>query len=156
MEKVPYREAIGSLMYASIATRPNISFVVTALSQFLDNPGDVHWEAVKGILCYLSGTKNYTLTYGNERHDLLGYSDADGMTQEHRHAISGYTFLIDSGVVSWSFQKQELITLSTAEAEYVAVTHAAKEALWLQRLLFELFPFLESPTILYCNNQATL
>jgi hypothetical protein len=156
MEKAPYREAIGSLMYASVATRPDISFAVTALSQFLDNPGEVHWEAAKRILRYLSGTKDFALTYGDERHDLIVYSDADGATQEHRHAISGYTFLIDGGAVSWSSRKQELITLSTAEAEYVAATHAAKEALWLRRLLFELFPSLEAPTTLFCDNQATL
>src|SRR5216683_2606408 len=156
MEKAPYREAIGSLMYASVATRPDISFAVAALSQFLDNLGEVHWEAVKRVMHYLSGTKDFALTYGDERHDLLGYSDADGATQEHRHTISGYAFLIDGGVVSWSSRKQELITLSTAEAEYVAATHAAKEALWLRRLLFELFPSLETPTILFCDNQATL
>ena len=156
MEKAPYREAIGSLMYASVATRPDISFAVAALSQFLDNPGEVHWEAVKRVMRYLSGTKDFMLTYGDEHHDLLGYSDADGATQEHRHAISGYAFLIDGGVVSWSSRKQELITLSTAEAEYVAATHAAKEALWLRRLLFELFPSLETPTILFCDNQAAL
>ncbi len=156
MEKVPYQEAIGSLMYASITTQPDISFTVAALSQFLDNPGDVHWEAVKHILHYLSGTKDFVLTYGDECHDLIGYTDADGTTQEHRHAISGHTFLINGGAVSWSSKKQELITLSTAEAEYVAVTHAAKEALWLQRLVFELFPSLEAPTVLYCDNQAAL
>src|SRR6266853_2889749 len=156
MEKMPYHEAIGSLMYASIATRPDISFAVAALSQFLDNPGEVHWEAVKRIMRYLSGTKDYALTYGDECHDLLGYLDMDGATQEHQHTISGYAFLIDGGVVSWSSRKQELITLSTAEAEYVAATHAAKEALWLRRLLFELFPSLETPTILFCDNQAVL
>jgi len=102
MEKMPYHEAIGSLMYASIATRPDISFTVAALSQFLDNPGEVHWEAVKRIMRYLSGTKDYVLTYGDKRHNLLGYSDADGTTQEHWHTISGYTFLINGGTVSWS------------------------------------------------------
>jgi hypothetical protein len=156
MEKVPYREAIGSLMYASVATRPDISFAVAALSQFLDNPGEVHWEAVKRILRYLSGTKDFVLTYGNECHNLIGYTDADGATQEHRRAISGHAFLIDGGAVSWSSKKQELVTLSTAEAEYVAATHAAKEALWLRRLVFELFPSLEAPTVLYCDNQAAL
>jgi hypothetical protein len=156
MEKVPYREAIGSLMYASVATRPDIPFAVTALSQFLDNPSEVHWEAVKRILRYLSGTKDFVLTYGNERHDLIGYTDADGATQEHRQAISGHAFLIDGGAVSWSSKKQELVTLSTADAEYVAAMHAAKEALWLRRLVFELFPSLEAPTILYCDNQAPL
>ena len=156
MEKAPYQEAIGSLMYASIATRPDISFAVATLSQYLDNPGEIHWEAVKRIIRYLSGTRNFALTYGDERHDLLGYSDADGATQEHRHAISGYAFLIDGGAISWSSRKQELITLSTAESEYVAATHAAKEALWLRRLLFELFPSLEAPIPLFCDNQAAL
>jgi hypothetical protein len=118
-------------MYAAIATRPDITFAVSTLSQFLDNPGEAHWEGVKQIFRYLAGTKDRTLTYGEERHELLGYTDADGASQPHRRAISGYAFLIDGGAVSWSSRKQELVTLSTAEAEYVAATHAAKECIWL-------------------------
>ena len=131
MRKVPYREALGSLMYAAIATRPDITFAVSVLSQFLDNPGEAHWEGVKRIFRYLAGTKDRALTYGKERHDLMGYTDADGALQLHRWAISGYAFLIDGGAVSWSSKKQELVTLSTAEAEYVATTHAVKECIWL-------------------------
>ena len=156
MKTVPYREAIGSLMYASVATCPDISFAVSALSQFLDNPGRAHWEAVKRILRYLSGTRDFELTYGVEHHDLIGYTDADRSVQEHRHAISGNVFLMDGGAISWSSRKQELVTLSTAEAEYVATTHAAKEAIWLRRLIFKLFPSLKSTTTLYCDNQAAL
>jgi hypothetical protein len=156
MKKTPYREAIGSLMYVAVATRPNIAFAVSALSQFLSNPGRAHWEAVKRIFKYLSGTKTLELTYGGERHGLEGYTDADGATQEHRHAMSGYAFLIDGGAVSWSSRKQELVTLSTAEAEYVAATHAAKEAIWLCKLIGELFPSLITPTPLHCDNQAAL
>ena len=156
MKKTPYREVIGSLMYASVATRPDITYAVSALSRFLDNPGDIHWEAAKRVLRYLSGTRDFTLTYGEERHDLIGYTDADGASHEHRHAISGYSFLIDGGAVSWQSRKQELVTLSTAEAEYVATTHAAKEAIWLRRLIFELFPISPSPTTLYCDNQAAI
>ena len=156
MKTVPYREAIGSLMYASVATRPDISFAVSTLSQFLDNLGCAHWEAMKRIFQYLSGTRDLELTYGVERHDLLGYTDADGAVQEHRRAISGTVFLIDGGAISWSSRKQELVTLSTAEAEYVATMHAAKEAIWLQKLIFELFPTLKMPTTLYCDNQAAL
>jgi hypothetical protein len=154
MKKTPYREAIGSLMYAAVATRPDIAFAVSTLSQFLDNPGEAHWDAVKRVFRYLSGTANLALTYGGERHDLLGYTDADGATQEHRRAISGHAFLIDGGAVSWSSRKQELVTLSTAEAEYVAATHAAKEGIWLRRLLSELFPPAPPTTTLHCNNQA--
>ena len=63
---------------------------------------------------------------------LKGYTDADGSSQEHRDAISGYVFLMNGGAISWSSKKQELVTSSTAESEYVAATHASKEALWLR------------------------
>ena len=65
--------------------------------------------------------------------------DADGASQEHRRAISGYAFIIDGGAISWSSRKQELVTLSTTEAEYVASTHAAKEAIWLRNFIGEVF-----------------
>jgi len=84
MRKVPYCEVIGSLMYASVATHPDIMFSVSMLSQFLENLGEAHWEAVKQVFRYLSGTCDVVLMYGGERHDLLGYTDADGASQEHR------------------------------------------------------------------------
>jgi hypothetical protein len=78
--------------------------------------------------------------------------------QEHRHAISRYAFLFNggaAGAVSWSSKKQESITLSTAEAEFVAATHAAKEAIWLRKLLGDIYPdYTDLPTPFYCNNQA--
>jgi|SRR6266702_716370 len=143
-------------MYAAVATCLDITFTVSALSQFLSNLGVTHWEAVKQVFCYLTGTKTFELTYGSERHGLEGFTDADGVMQEHCRAISGYVFLIDSGAISWSLRKQELVTLSTAEAEYVAAMHAAKEAIWLHKLLGKLFPNLLVPTSLYCDNQAAL
>jgi transposase InsO family protein len=156
MRKVPYREAIGSLMYAAVATRPDIAFAVSTLSQFLENPGEAHWQAVKRIFRYLAGTRGVALTYGGERHELVGYTDADGASQEHRRAISGYAFIIDGGAVSWSSKKQELVTLSTAEAEYVAATHAAKECIWLRRLTGDILPPTAEPMTLHCDNQAAI
>jgi ribonuclease HI len=156
MKNTPYREAVGSLMYAAIATRPDIAYAVSALSQFLDNPGNAHWQAVKHVLHYLIGTKSHELTYGGERHDLEGYTDADGAMQEHRHAVSGYAFIMDGGAVSWSSKKQELVTLSTAEAEYVAATHAAKEAIWLCQLLSDIHPSAPTCIPLHCDNQAAI
>ena len=82
--------------------------------------------------------------------------DADGALQDHCQAISGHAFLIDSSVISWSSHKQELVTLSTVEAEYVAATHAAKECIWLHHLIEELSPSPLSTTTLYCDNQAAL
>ena len=156
MRHVPYREAIGSLMYASMGTRTAISFTVSTLSQFLDNPGHTHWEAVKRVFQYLLGTKDLQLTFGGGKHGLEGYTDADGASQEHRRAISGYAFIIDGGAVSWSSHKQELVTLSTAEAEYVAATHAAKEAIWLCNFIGEVFSPLMEPTTLHCDNQSAI
>jgi hypothetical protein len=83
MKTVPYREAIGSLMYASVVTQPDITFAVSTLLQFLENPGELHWATVKQIFRYLSGTRDLELTYGGERHDLVGYTDVDGAAQEH-------------------------------------------------------------------------
>ncbi len=157
MKKTPYCEAIGSLMYTAVATRPDISYAISTLSQFLENPGEAHWQAVKRVFRYLSGMKTHALTYGIECHNLVGFTDADGASQEHRHAISGFAFLLDGAAVSWGSRKQELITLSTAEAEYVAATHAAKECIWLRRLIGNIFGHLISiPTPMYCDNQAAL
>jgi len=156
MKKIPYHEAIGSLIYAAIATCPDITFAISILSQFLENPGEVHWEAIKRVFHYLAGTKTHALTYRNECHDLIGFTDADGASQEHCHAISGFAFLINGATVSWALHKQELITLSTAKAEYVTTTHAAKECIWLCRLTEPLFSPASTPTTLYCNNQAAL
>ena len=139
MKHIPYHEAVGSLMYASMGTRPDIMFAVSTIAQFLENLGMAHWEAVKQVFCYLKGTKDLKLVYGDEEKDLQGWVDAYGASQDHRRAISGYVFMVDGGAVSWSTKKQEPVTLSTTEAEYMAAMHAAKEAIWLQCLFGEFF-----------------
>src|SRR6266487_1382475 len=100
--------------------------------------------------------KTWKLTYGSGKQGLEGFSDADGSSQEHRHAISGYAFLIDGGAVSWAAKRQEIVVLSTTEAEFVATTHAAKEATWLRRLISEVFRPLAVPTPLYCDNHSAI
>jgi hypothetical protein len=108
------------------------------------------------VFRYLAGTKYHQLMNGGERHDFEGYTDANSAMQEHRHVISGYTFLFNGGAISWSSRKQELVTLSTAEAEFVAAMHAAKEALWLCKLSSGIYPGPKPPTPFHCNNQAAL
>ena len=83
MEKVSYRQAIGSLMWAAVATQPDIAFAVSLLSQFLENPGEVHWNTVKQVLKYLKGTKYHKLTLGSSWNGLVGYGDADWASQDH-------------------------------------------------------------------------
>ena len=158
MKNIPYREAVGSLMYAAMGTRPDIAFAMSIVAQFSENPGWAHWEAVKRIYKYLLGTNELELTYGGEQRGLEEYVDADGALQEHRRAITGYVFMIDSdgGAVSWSSKKQELVTLSTTEAEYVAQTHAAKEAIWFRRLLTDLFDSVDTPTTLFSDSKSAI
>jgi transposase InsO family protein len=156
MKNVPYREAVGALNWLAVGTRPDISFTVGTLAQFMENPGEAHWEAAKRVFRYLRGTKEWKLSYGKGGEGLVGFTDADGMSQEHRRAISGHAILIDGGAVSWSSKKQELVVLSTTEAEYVAATHAAKEVIWMRRFLSEVFEPLEGPTTLYSDNQSAI
>jgi hypothetical protein len=118
----------------------------------MENPGRIHWEGVKRIFRYLAGTKDWALVFGTKVKGLEGFMDADGASQEHCHAISGYTFLIDGGAISWSSKKQELITLSTTKSEYVAATHATKEALWLHCFIREVFQPLTNPIPLYSDS----
>ena len=151
----PYREAVGSLMYTAVGTRPDISFAVGQVARFSDNPGQPHWEAVKCIFCYLKGTRDYWLVYGENGPSISGYTDADGMSNEDRHAISGYTFLINGGAVSWSSKRQSIVTLSTAEAKYVAATHAAKEAVWLRKFISEVYQPQE-PMPLHSDSQSAI
>ena len=87
---------------------------------------------------------------------LTGYTDADGSMSEDRHAISGYAFLIHGGTISWSTKWQEIITLSTTEAEYVAITHATKEALWLRSLILQLFDLNLKSTTLFSDNKSPI
>jgi hypothetical protein len=96
------------------------------------------------------------LTYGGVEGTLVGYADADGSMAEDRKAISGYAFLIDGGAVSWSSKRQDIISLSTTESEYVAATHATKEALWLRSLIGELFTPITEPTTLFSDNQSAI
>jgi hypothetical protein len=115
-------------MWAAVAICPNISFAVSVLLQFMENPARPHWEVIKRVFKYLKGSKQLQLTYGKTKNGLTIYTDADWGSQSDRHSISGHIFIIDGGAVSWSSNKQRLIALSSAEAEYIATTHAIKEA----------------------------
>jgi hypothetical protein len=150
MRDKPYREAVGALNWASLATHPDIAFAVGTVARFAANPGIAHWDAVKRIY------RNLWLTYGETKQVLEGYADADGSMTEDRRAITGYAFLIDGGTISWSSKRQEIVSLSTTESEYVAATHGMKEAIWLRSLLTEVFDPIKPPTTLFSDNQAAI
>lgn len=167
MKDVPYQAAIGTLMYAVLGTHPDISYAVQALAQFSSCPGPSHWTAVKHIFRYLKGSLDYGITYGckgeprahvyyhNFRFE--GYSDADwGANPVDRRSISGYVFLIGSGVIGWSSKKQAVVALSSTEAEYMAISCAARHAIWMCTLLAELTFAQEQATKLNTNNQSAI
>lgn len=156
MSKVLYHKAVGSLNYCAVAMWLDIAFLVSLLAQFMENPGCTHWEAVKQVFQYLAGMKTWKLIDGTTDNSLEGYTNADRSSQEHCHAISGYVFLVNWGVISWSLKKQELITLSTAESEYVAATYATKEAIWLWWLIDKIFQPITKPITLYSDSQSAI
>lgn len=155
---IPYQAVVGSLMYAAIGTRPDIAFAVQTLSQFNSAHTAAHWTAAKHVLRYLKGTRTLSITYGKTRDFVIkGYSDADwGQNRADRRSISGYAFLLGGGIVSWSSKKQSTVALSTMEAEYVALAHATKEALWFRSILGELGLGTNDATIIATDNLAAI
>ena len=122
----------------------------------MENPGEGHWTALKCVFQYLKGTKEKWLVLGGNGKGLEGYSDADGMSTEGRRAISGYIFQLFGAPISWSSKRQDLVTLSTAEAEYVALTHAGKEAIWLSDVLSQTLKLNLRPITLYGDNNSSI
>lgn len=138
-------------------SRPDISFSVNYLSRFNNNPGKRHWLAAKRILRYLKGTIDDRLTFSKSDHLLRGYSDSDFANDlDERKSVSGYVFKLFGGVISWRSRKQTTISLSTTEAEYVALNSCCQEAIWLKGLYQELIPKCDEVPVLFCDNQSAL
>lgn len=155
-----YATLIGSLMYLARGSRPDIAYATQKLAQYTKNPQPVHWTAVKRIFRYLKGTRNYALTYGGSEdelnEDLNIYCDADWASDADRKSISGYVFKIAGGAVAWSAKKQSTVALSTAEAEYTAATHCAKQVLWYRSLFTELGINIPTTSTIFTDNQAAV
>ena len=157
MKGIPYSEAIGSVLWPVVVSRPDAAYAITTLAQFIQNPGSAHWEALKRLITYLGWTKDLWLTFGGRSRILVqGFCDADWATNKHRHSISGYSFHFGCGAISWSSKKQYIIALSSTEAEYIAQTHAAKEALWLRSFVNEVRGTAEAPMKINCDNQGAI
>ena len=152
-----YASLIGSLMYAAVGTRPDIAYAVNRLASFTANPTMCHWTAAKRILRYLKGTKTLGITYTNSQNtNFIGYSDASFANNYDRTSVSGYVFLLAEGAITWGSKKQNTISLSTAEAEYISLSDATREAIWLRNLYAELGYPQQEPTLIYGDNQSAL
>ena len=153
-----YQSAVGSLLYLSVKTRPDITYAVNSIARYCANPTIQHWKAVKRILRYLKGTQDLGNLYrkGGDV-GFVGYSDADwGGDTEGRRSTSGYLFFLGNGVVSWSSKRQSCVALSTAEAEYIALASATQEAVWLLKLAEDMQIGSKEPMLIYEDNQSTI
>jgi hypothetical protein len=156
MKGVPYSSGVGTLMYAMTATRPDIAFAVSTLSAFMANPGEKHWIALKRVLRYLQGTRNYCLVLGGSKVELSAWCDADWANdKDTRRSVTGYIFKLGDGVISWQSKRQATVAMSSTEAEYMSASHAAREAAFLHQLLSEL-GYKQSSVTLHCDNQSCI
>ena len=155
-----YQAAIGSLIYASIGTRPDISYAVGVLSQFMSNPGHRHWTGIKRVFRYIKGTLNHCLEFKSSKTntvDLIAYTDADWAGDKiQRKSTSGYVFQMGGSSTTWISKRQSIVALSTTEAEYISLSQATQEATWLRRLLNDVGFEQTTPTILYEDNQGAI
>ena len=163
MEKVPYRAAVGALLYLAMGTRPDIMNAVREVSCFNTNPGINHWTAVKRIFRYIKGSLQVQLRYlGNPSENdmkmqLHGFADSDWAGNgDHRRSVSGHIFMFGGGPVSWSSKTQKSVALSSCEAEYIALSAATQEAIYLRNILEQLeFPQHQA-TMIYEDNQGCI
>ena len=154
-QQFAYSELVGSLLYLSVCTRPDITQAVGALSRYMSKPTVIHWQAGKALLRYLSGTLDYGIYY-DSKSALLGYCDSDYAGDiDTRRSTTGYVFILNGGVIDWSSRLQPTVAASTTEAEYMAAGSAVKAALFMRKLLGDFGQPI--PTVqLMCDNQAAI
>ncbi len=158
-DTIPYQEAVGALLYLSIISRPDITYNVNKASQFNACYNASHWQAIKRILRYLSGTRDIGITFGadNSNFDLIGYCDADYAADiDTRKSTSGFLCCLGNSPVSWASRLQRSVAQSTTEAEYMAIADCAKDVLWFQQLFKDLQITINKPIVIFSDNQGAI
>ena len=158
---VPFRELVGSLMWLATQTRPDIANAVRAVARYCASPKMVHWNAARGILGYVKRTSWMGLTF--ERGVVTGmsmqvFADADYASRETgRKSVSGGLVMCGGGCVSWFSRTQRSVTLSTTEAEYVAMVEVMKEVMFLRHVWRFMLPDMGMPCIqVFEDNQGAI
>ena len=155
----PYREAVGSIMYLVLGTRPDLGFAIGYLSRFQETPDEEHATAIKRVLRYIRGTTEYQLHYhrNDSQPPLKGFVDSDWASDiVDRKSTSGFLFKVYGNLVQWSSRKQPLVALSTTESEYVAACTATQEATWFIKILEHMQVPLTLPISLMEDNQGCI
>lgn len=160
MEQVPYKAEVGCLIYLTVWTRFDIAKATQDVAQFSTHPGRRHWQAVKRIYRYLSGTTSYGLTYTSSRKqklELTGWTDADwAANPDSRKSVAAYVFTLCGAAASWSSKLLPTICLSSTESEYGALTCAGKEAVACRATLKDVNQVQTAATIIHCDNQLAI
>ena len=152
-----YQRKIGSLLFAAVTTRPDIAFATSRLARFLANPGTEHQEAADRVLLYLYDTRTYALQQGGENHLVVASDASFADNTLDRKSSQGYVIKLFGGWIAWRANKQDTVTTSTTEAELLALSQVAKEAMFTRMLLNELRIKLPDSTItIQCDNQQTI
>ena len=155
--KEKYQRLVGKLIYLS-HTRPDIAYAVGVVSQFMHNPSEDHMRAVTRILRYLKGTPGKGIKFKKNGHTKIeGYTDADwaGNIMD-RKSTSGYFTFVGGNLVTWRSKKQNVVALSSAEAEFRGMVKGICELLWLRKMINELELGTENEMKLYCDNKAAI
>ncbi|GJZ35139.1 hypothetical protein Tco_0580956 [Tanacetum coccineum] len=162
MKNVPYALAVGSIMYVVRCTRRDVAFAQNLTSRFQQNPGELHWTAMKNILKYLRNTKDMFLVYGGNPSTELRiecYCDAGFETdRDDTKSQTRYVFVLNGGAVDWKSSKQSTIVMSATESEYIATSEAAMEAVWIRKFISGLgiVPTINEHLNMYCDNSAAV
>lgn len=131
-DQITYRSVVGALQYCTI-TRPDISFAVNKVCQFMHAPTNVHWQAVRRILRYLKGTSSHGISFQSAQNlSLLCYTDADWAScPDDRKSTNGFCTFLGPNLISWSSSKQKVVSRSSAESEYRALANGASKLSWI-------------------------
>jgi hypothetical protein len=158
IEPTPYQGLVGCFQWLATCTRPDISFTASFLARHLTNPTDAHMRLALRTVSYLKYEQSYALTIGGgDDLTLRGFVDADWAgCLETRRSTTGFVFVLNGSAVVWSAKRQPTVACSTVEAEYVAVSEASREAMWLRNLLQELGFKQSRSTLLNCDNKGAI
>lgn len=158
VDPTEFKSMIGGLRYL-VHTRPDLAYSVGILSRFMDRPTQLHQGAVKRILRYVKGTIDFGLVYSQDSDNevLIGYSDSDlAGNVEDRKSTGAMVFYLNKSLITWTSQKQKCVALSSCEAEFMAATAAACQAVWLRKLLAQITEYDIGPVTLFIDNKSAI
>lgn len=158
VDQTQYLQAVGSLMYLMVSTRPDLSYSVGVVARHNADPRAIHWAAIKRILRYLVGTKDYGITLGGRTDSPLveAWTDADyAGDHDTRRSTTGFVINVHGSPIIWSSRRQRSITRSSHESEYIALSQGCQNLLWVLKLLRQVH-YNTSTVTVHVDNQGTI